>query len=444
MGINNYMTNLTELFPNILSYKKPKNINTLCIDANGILHKICNITKNRIEFKKILISRLNKIIKIINPSSISIFIDGQAILAKANTQIKRRNKYLYSTPSGISPLNLTPGTPFMNYIDDTIEEYLSTLSIETYYSSSKENNEGELKLFEWLLQNNNKNNKICVLGNDSDLVVLALTSSPLIDLYIYDEKKFLSLWMLVDNLSKLVSTTFSYDWHPVRMDFVLLSLFQGNDYNKRVSQFKTLLKAYSHLQKEKKGFLLNKNNQLNLRNIKKLFLGINTTDITLSTKNDVEEYFKAIQWNINLYQGKITNRFIPNYNKVNIQSITHYIPNNINSIQEDINWLDPEVYTLLLMPSTGKDLLPDKLKPLMEQESPIKDLFPEPCKTCIDWKHKLKNIIKPCDDVNSKEYIEYKSLLRKTNIGYNNHIKESHPIVELPIERIKKVVDNIN
>ena len=30
--------------------------------------------------------------------------------------------------------------------------------------------------------------------------------------------------------------------NAVRMDFVLLSLFQGNDYNKRVSQFKTLLK----------------------------------------------------------------------------------------------------------------------------------------------------------------------------------------------------------
>ena len=240
MGINNYMTNLTELFPNILSYKKPKNINTLCIDANGILHKICNITKNKTKFKKILISRLDKIIKIIKPSIIAIFIDGQAILAKANTQIKRRNKYLYSTPSGISPLNLTPGTPFMDYIDDTIEEYLSKLSIETYYSSSKENNEGELKLFKWLLEKNHKNNKICVLGNDSDLVVLALASRPLLDLYIYDEKRYLSLWRLIDNLSKFVSKKFSYQWHPVRMDFVLLSLFQGNDYNKRVSQFKTL------------------------------------------------------------------------------------------------------------------------------------------------------------------------------------------------------------
>ena len=442
MGIKSYRTNLIQAFPDIVTKKKPDNIYTLCIDANAILHKVCHIAKTKDKFKKILINMLKEKIKVIKPSFIAIFTDGQAILAKANTQIKRRNKYLYSKSSGVSPLNLTPGTPFMEFVDNTILEFLSTLNIKSYYSSSKENNEGEIKLFDWLVKTK-INNKICVIGNDADLIVLALASRPLVDIYIYNEQTYLSLYKLIINLAKIVPSKFNYKWHPVRMDFVLLSLFQGNDYNNRISQFKKLLKSYIKLQKNKEGFLIKKNGNLNMKIIKKLLLKIETSNIEKSDSINVKEYFKCIQWNINLYTGKTVNNFIPNYTDINITSIIKYMPNKIELMNNTINWLNPEVYTLLLMPSTGKNLLPERLQPLMNDDSSIKDLFPDPCPTCIEWKNKLRSIIKPPNNAPDSEQMKYKNLLSITSQGYARHIKEEHPVKELPISRIQEAVNNL-
>ena len=120
-------------------------------------------------------------------------------LLKQKHKSKEENKYLYAESSGISSLNLTPGTPFMDFVDETIINFLSTLNINHYYSSSRENNEGEIKLFEWLLKNNIKN-KTCIIGSDSDLIVLALASQPLINLYIYNEENYLSIFKLIDKI----------------------------------------------------------------------------------------------------------------------------------------------------------------------------------------------------------------------------------------------------
>ena len=70
MGIKNFRTNLTELFPDIVNYKKPYDVKYLCIDANGILHTIINKTNDTNIFKKLLIKKLNKLIKINKPELI--------------------------------------------------------------------------------------------------------------------------------------------------------------------------------------------------------------------------------------------------------------------------------------------------------------------------------------------------------------------------------------
>ena len=444
MGIKNFRSNLIEIFPDIINKKKPNNIHTLCIDLNGILHKVCHRAKTEEKFKKILFNSLKKLIKINKPKSIAIFVDGQAILAKANTQIKRRNKYLYVESSGISSLNLTPGTPFMNFLDDSIMEFLDSLTnMETYYSSSKQNNEGEIKLFEWLLNNNIKT-RTCIVGSDSDLIVLALSCRPLLDIYICDENIYLSLFKLVEQLANIHNKKFNYKWHPVRIDFALLSLFQGNDYNNRVANFKNLLKAYKKLQGKNIKFLINKNGSLNFTNIKMLFSKIDTTYPITCQEKDVIQYFRAIKWNLNLYQGKLNTRFIPDYSNVNVNSIIKFIPNQIKEIEENINWLNSDVYTLLLMPSTGKKYLPNHLKHFLEDGSPIKDLFPDPCPECIKWKQKLKEIIKPDDDASEDELNNFKKLLSTTSVNYNNHIKDSHSNKELPIHRLEEAIIHLH
>ena len=256
MGIKNYLTNITETFPKIIEKRTPKNIDILCVDLNTLLHKSCHNSKNENDFKTNLTKELNKLLKKFKPKTFALFTDGQAVLAKAKLQIKRRNKYLYSDSKGLSTLNLTPGTPFMEFVDNFVYDYLNTLDIDTYYSSSKIKNEGELKLFNFIRKK--ENSKICIVGNDADLIVLALNCTPLLNLYIYNMKYYISLYKLIDSLSKLTEFKFNYKYHPIRKDMTLISILLGNDYNKSIVSFKSILDSYKILLNEKKGFLFKK------------------------------------------------------------------------------------------------------------------------------------------------------------------------------------------
>ena len=127
--------------------------------------------------------KIKSFIRILKPSKIAIFTDGQALIAKIKLQIKRRLKYLYTEQSCFNTLNFTPGTPFMDYIDETIICFLQSLPIDTYYSSSKENNEGnkDISLVNGLIILLT----IRIVGDDSDIVLLALACEPLLNIHIY-------------------------------------------------------------------------------------------------------------------------------------------------------------------------------------------------------------------------------------------------------------------
>ena len=431
------MNNLIGAFPNIIC-DKPNDLHTICIDVNTILHQVCMKSHNLNNFKTLLIKELKKMISITKPKSLALFTDGQAVLAKARTQIKRRNKHLYSKSSGLSSLNLTPGTPFMDFVDSTLESYLKTLKIPTYYSSSKEYNEGEIKLFDWLIEKD-ISETICIIGNDSDLIVLALAKCPLLNVYIFNNWKYISLFKLVQKLSLFTPSKFNCKWHPVRKDFVLLSMFQGNDYNTRLCGFNKLLSAYKHLQASKGGFLIRRDGTLNLRAIKKLLSKVNVTENRLYDKIDVENYFESLLWNLSLYNGRTISDFIPSYNNINIKTVMKYFPHKVKFTQTNSEWLDWRVYLLLLMPSVGQNLLPTELQHYMNDNSPIKDLFPDPCPVCIEWKEKLRNLVEPVNG-SEEELAEYKKILCNTHVGYTNHLDEAHPVRELPIKRIHDIV----
>lgn len=435
MGIKNYKTNLINSFPDIL-VRKPRNVYYLCIDLNMILHQICHKCKSKSSFESFLINELNKTLRKIRPKFLAIFTDGQAILAKAHTQIKRRNKYLYHESSGISPLNLTPGTPFMDFVDKIILDYLSKLNIGTYYSGSRENNEGEVKLFYWLKSKPEK--KTIIMGNDSDLVVLCLASIPLTDMYIYNYGECISIPILLKSLLNLVDRKFNIKYHPVRMDFVLLSLFQGNDYNSKIANFNKLLKSYKNLLLKKKGFLIRKNGTLNLKLVKIFLEDIKSISQFNSSKDDVNHFFKCINWNLNLYIGRSINNFIPKSISVNISSILKYFPNKIEIASNNLEWLHSDVYLLLLMPIVGKNLLPERLKKFMNDDSPIRDLFPDPCPECIIWKNKLKELNNLISISISEEL---KKEVSDVNINYSKHIKDYHSDENLYIERIQKALN---
>ena len=442
MGIKNYISYFTNSYPDIICKKTKKPIDILCIDTNSILHEICEKSKNKQEFKNQLYNKLNKLVKKLNPKKIALFVDGQAVLAKAETQIKRRYKHLYSTTEFIDTLNLTPGTLFMDFVDEIIPEYLKSLKIETYYSSSKENNEGEFKLFQWL-KKIYVDGTICIYGNDADLIVLALINKPLLNLYIYNGKQFISLFNLIKSLSELTGYWYDFKTHPIRNDVGLISLLVGNDYNSSISSINNLINAYIdilYLNYPKKVFLVRKDGSINLKNMRLLFEKLSEdqySDNKLYSNTDVKKYFQALSWNFELYKGVVNPLFIPDY-KINLNTILHYFPKYIDSIQTDYSWIEKDINTLLIMPRIGINLIPEKLRKYMKDDSPIIDLFPVKCNECLHFKTEISLINSKIDLLQEKEFKILSSLINK---NYKKHLDDFHSVnIKEKIQILRKYV----
>ena len=446
MGIKKYYNYLLTNYPDIISRPSSTRFDIVAIDINSILHEISSRVKSTTDFKKLLFSRLDGIIKRNKPKLLGIFVDGQAVLAKIKTQMKRREKYLYMNEMDIatSSLNLTPGTIFMDdFLHPILLEYLTTFQKTTgnqfFYSPSTIVNEGELKLFEWLVSMDLTNKTVCIIGKDADIIVLSLLNMPLLNVFIYYDKQYISLFQLVKNLSKLTKLKFNYKHHPVRKDLVLLSLLLGNDYLPHIASFNLLFDKYKKLLTNNMGFLFNRNGSLQLNNLNYLLQDIPINENIIYPKKNMYHYLQSIYWNLNLYTGKPLPNYLPEIN-INIKTILHHFPKNFYyNLDKKLStkWLEPDVFLLLLMPIVGKLLIPHRLQMYMDNGSPIKDLFPEPCQICIEFKkkvNKLKNEIElyPED--------EYKQLTRNLNENYKQHLLEKHTINELPINRIRECI----
>ena len=85
--------------------------------------------------------------------------------------------------------------------------------------------------------------------------------------------------------------------------------------------------------------------------------------------------------------------------------------------------------------------MPQDLQPLLEDNSPIKDLFPDACKDCIEYKRKIKNLMIDYNKSNEEDKKDMSLLLSNINKNYNLHLKTKHPPVKLPIYRIYNAIN---
>ena len=445
MGIKGYITKITSTFNCV---EKPKHVNTLCVDMNTILHNICHKSTDKEMFKKFLYKELKKIIKIIRPKdTIALFTDGQAVLAKAKTQKKRRIKYLYDEPKGLSTLHLTSGTPFMSFVDDITLEFLdnytnnSNKQLQTYYSPSTEQNEGELKLFDWLRKHYVHKQNTVIYGADADLVPLTLNINQL-GLYVLNNYNYISIDKLTRSLANHVPTKFGLKGHPIKRDFALMSMLLGNDYLPNICSLGSVWNAYIKLPKN--NFLVKKDNTINFVNLKKLLKLIPSSTIPYRpvTELDVKKYFESLLWNHKLYSGKVFPNYMPSQQRIHLKSLIKYMPNNLSfgAYSANTKWIHSDVYLLMLMPLTGKLILPERLQYCMNDDSPIKDLFPNPCLTCIQIKKKLKNLVLPTDEHTTKEKEKLRTIASNVHKEHKNHM-ETHDD-NLNIEKISQVILN--
>lgn len=169
----------------------------LYIDANCLFHPQCfkilelqqtKLTTSKLE--KLMIKRILNYIDFlilhVNPKQVFLSVDGVAPMAKMSQQRKRRFrssfenklkdqlkiKYNKQTINKWSNTCITPGTPFMEKLDEKIREHIVNKPI--IYSSYNEKGEGEHKILNHI--KNNSFDRIIIYGLDADLIFLSLAS----------------------------------------------------------------------------------------------------------------------------------------------------------------------------------------------------------------------------------------------------------------------------
>jgi 5'-3' exoribonuclease 1 len=264
------------------------NIETLCIDLNGVFHNAAqkiykygnfapknprllskkkgNGLKNQLCFFKEVCEKIEYYRNLVNPSKrIVICIDGIAGNAKMAQQRQRRFKTAKNseTPEDFDPNCLTPGTKVMDFLSKYIDWYIRTMisyspewqKLDIIFSDEKTPGEGEHKIVNYMREFASDNESICIHGMDADLIMLALSSQRdnlyilrenmmnINELYLLDISKFnkeLSSFMRWDSRQEVNVTCnpeeYSKDINaPFRpktaiIDFVFICFLVGNDF----------------------------------------------------------------------------------------------------------------------------------------------------------------------------------------------------------------------
>ena len=194
MGIPFYFSYLIKNHKQIISKLETLNfIHNLYLDCNSIIYDSLDfkVYENKSQFENYIIKnviiRIENIINIINPNeNIFIAFDGVPPIAKLNQQKNRRYKSslqnsMFNKNSPWDTCSITPGTNFMNKLNDVIREHFTNNKKIKKYSNntiilslSDEPGEGEHKLYEYIRNNSHNNKNTLIYGMDADLIMLSL------------------------------------------------------------------------------------------------------------------------------------------------------------------------------------------------------------------------------------------------------------------------------
>ena len=260
------------------------------------------LVSQTIQYLETLIS----IYKDYNLKTLYIAIDGVPPRSKIEQQRKRRFHSVYernlkeklndkysqyiSTNDKVNKINtniITPGTNFMKKLKKGIEEYLKENDVaeEIIFSSSEIPEEGEHKIYKYLLDNHyTENDNIVIYGLDADLIMLSIITH-INNIYLLREKtdygsysfefgdhKF--LYLDIDSLKMSLLNEFNeYQIDNVKDeditnlldDFVFICFLLGNDFIPKIpwlsiynSGNEILLKTYSQIYNQHREFLVDR------------------------------------------------------------------------------------------------------------------------------------------------------------------------------------------
>jgi 5'-3' exoribonuclease 1 len=229
MGIPSYFYTIIKQNPNIIKSinKLDGNIDNLYLDSNSIIYDCYHKIKDNYDplyltlFEKSLIEqiieKINNYRKTINPKrKIGIFFDGPAPLCKLEQQRSRRHRVIFEknikeklnlqTKSEWNTTSITPGTKFMDKLNEKILDYYKNDN-SVLISTSDEVGEGEHKIFNYIRNNNEYHNETTsiIYGLDADLIMLTLNHLPITKtLYLSREAPHFSKELNITNMDELM------------------------------------------------------------------------------------------------------------------------------------------------------------------------------------------------------------------------------------------------
>jgi len=316
MGIPSYFSHIIRNYSNIIRglkyfHETSYQFQHLFMDCNSIIYDAVHSIEQTDDFSQYedeiifnVIDKIKEYIRIIKPTNtVFIAFDGVAPLAKMEQQRTRRHKTLFLSNLSFDEVNkteknkwntsaITPGTEFMEKLSKKINYEFSLKEKELgvkkiIVSTSQEPGEGEHKLFNYLRNNNLKNDNIALYGLDSDLIMLSIfhmdycrniynfreapefirNSLPVsVKSNDVNEPYFLDIEHLCKNILAEMRCI-DNDMYRV-YDYVFLCFFLGNDFlphfpsmNIRTHGISTLLDIYTKkIGNIPNNFLINKDN----------------------------------------------------------------------------------------------------------------------------------------------------------------------------------------
>ena len=268
MGVAYYYSWIIKNHKNIINkLENVIDVDNLYLDSNSIIYDAIDFNNfsNRNQFEKYLIQnvidKIEDIIKIVNPNkNIIIAFDGVPPLAKLNQQKNRRYKSsfqnkLFNKNPPWDTTAITPGSLFMDKLNTTIKSHFNKKYIDknVILSLSDEPGEGEHKLFEFIRNNDHKNDICIIYGLDADLIHLSLNHLKYTkSIYLYretpefissldsnldtDQKYVIDINLLALQTYKyLTDCEFdnkNYDLYYNKIsDYIFICFLLGNDFN---------------------------------------------------------------------------------------------------------------------------------------------------------------------------------------------------------------------
>ena len=235
-----------------------------------------------------------------------------------------------------------------------------------------------------------------IVGNDADLVVIAMSLPDIANISILFREKNTYVTIDIDKLQCNISSKYH---SQISLDFVLLSILNGNDYLPKLgyATFDKLWTAYGIITDLNMVPLINESGIYNRNNIICfLQILINLLDVKfrsyrISTYNEdgILNYLEGLLWNIRMYNtGKCTKYDYTVFDKKFPEplKLLHYFEFNTNNINIPTSLtpaIPSDIYTILVLPKYAQPIIPTKFHSLMNGK--LKHLYEkEECIHCKD------------------------------------------------------------